>query len=62
MNYYETLYIIHPALESGRLKDTILNVQKLIEKNKENAVMPVYDFSLLSYFIIEVKSKGVLMV
>ena len=21
MNYYETLYIVHPTLESGRLKD-----------------------------------------
>ena len=36
MNYYETLYIIHPAIESGRLKDTIVSVQKQIEKNQEN--------------------------
>ena len=26
MNYYETLYIVHPALEAGRLKDIILSV------------------------------------
>ena len=32
MNYYETLYIVHPALESGRLKDIILNVEKTITK------------------------------
>ena len=31
MNYYETLYIVHPALESGRLKDIILTIQKMIE-------------------------------
>tara|TARA_X000001036_G_scaffold366286_1_gene351012 strand:- start:201 stop:752 length:552 start_codon:yes stop_codon:yes gene_type:complete len=31
MNYYETLYIVHPALESGRLKDIILSIQKIIE-------------------------------
>ena len=27
MNYYETLYIIHPALEAGRLKDIIMDVE-----------------------------------
>ena len=27
MNYYETLYIVHPALESGRLKDIIMEVE-----------------------------------
>ncbi len=26
MRHYETLYIVHPALEAGRLKDTILQV------------------------------------
>ena len=29
MNYYETLYIVHPALESGRLKDIIMSVKKI---------------------------------
>jgi len=28
MNYYETMYIVHPAIESGRLKDLILSVEK----------------------------------
>ena len=32
MNYYETLYIVHPALESGRLKDIILSIQEIIAK------------------------------
>ncbi len=32
MNYYETLYIVHPALESGRLKDIILEVEETLKK------------------------------
>ncbi len=28
MTYYETMYIVHPALEAGRLKDLILSVEK----------------------------------
>ena len=28
MIYYETMYIVHPALEAGRLKDLILSVEK----------------------------------
>ena len=31
MNYYETLYIVHPALESGRLKDIIISIQSMFE-------------------------------
>ena len=33
MNYYETLYIIHPALDSGRIKEMILSVDKILKKN-----------------------------
>lgn len=32
MNYYETLYIVHPALESGRLKDIITDVEQNLNK------------------------------
>ena len=39
MKHYETLYIAHPILESGRLKDTIMNVQKLIETNETNKIL-----------------------
>ena len=28
MMYYETMYIVHPAIESGRLKDLIISVEK----------------------------------
>ena len=31
MNYYEILYVVHPALESGRLKDIILSIEKIFE-------------------------------
>ena len=33
MNYYETLYIIHSALDSGRIKEMVLSVNKTLEKN-----------------------------
>ena len=39
MNYYETLYIVHPALEAGRLKDIILNVEKTITKMGGNSIL-----------------------
>ena len=31
MNYYETLYIIHPALDGGRVKEMVLSVSKTLE-------------------------------
>ena len=31
MSYYETLYIVHPALESGRLKDIILSLEETLK-------------------------------
>ena len=33
MKYYEILYIVHPALEAGHLKDIIDSIDTLIEKN-----------------------------
>ena len=32
MLYYETMYIAHPALEGGRLKDLILSIEKSMNK------------------------------
>ena len=32
MNYYETLYIVHPALDAGRLKDIITGVDDSLKK------------------------------
>ena len=31
MAYYETMYIVHPALEAGRLKDLILSVESTLK-------------------------------
>ena len=33
MNYYEILYIVHPALEGGHLQDITKSVDELLEKN-----------------------------
>ena len=32
MNIYETLYIVHPALEAGRLKDIIVGIEENLKK------------------------------
>ena len=34
MNYYETVYIIHPALQEGRLKDIVNKFHKKLEHDK----------------------------
>ena len=38
MNYYETLYIIHPALDAGRVKEMVLSVNETLEKTGGSAV------------------------
>ena len=32
MNFYETMYIIHPAIQSGRLDDTIIDIDNRVKK------------------------------
>ena len=52
MNYYETLYIIHPALESGRLKDIILSIQKMFTNSNLNIVSTdIWGKKKLAYLI-----------
>ena len=52
MNYYETLYIVHPALESGRLKDIILNIEENLKKIGGNLLSTeVWGKKKLAYFI-----------
>ncbi len=34
MNYYETVYIIHPALQEGRLNDIVTKIHNKLEKLK----------------------------
>ena len=52
MKYYETLYIIHPALDSGRIKEIILSMNKVLEKNGGKLVsMDVWGKKKLAYEI-----------
>jgi len=52
MNYYETLYIIHPSLESGRLKDIILTVEESLKKiGGSPLAMELWGKRKLAYFI-----------
>ena len=52
MNYYETLYIIHPVLETGRLKDIIMNVESSLKKMGGDLLsVELWGKRKLSYFI-----------
>ena len=39
MNFYETMYVIHPALQAGRLDDIVNSVDSKIESFTENLVV-----------------------
>ena len=52
MNYYETLYIIHPTLESGRLKDIILSLEESLKKlGGKTLSIDFWGKKRLAYFI-----------
>ena len=52
MNYYETLYIIHPSLETGRLKDIILSIEESLKKiGGSPLAMELWGKRKLAYFI-----------
>ncbi len=52
MNYYETLYIVHSALEAGRLKDIVLTVEKFLKDNGGEVVATeIWGKKKLGYFI-----------
>ena len=52
MNYYETLYIIHPALESGRLKDIIMDVEDSLKTlGGDPLTIELWGKRKLAYFI-----------
>ena len=40
MNYYETLFIVHPALESGHLKDILLSIEENL-KNTGGQILSI---------------------
>jgi len=52
MNYYETLYIVHSALEAGRLKDIVLTVEKSLKENGGEVISTeIWGKKKLGYFI-----------
>ena len=52
MIYYETMYIVHPALEAGRLKDLILSVEKTMHNaGGETCAINVWGKKKLAYSI-----------
>ncbi|SVC32449.1 uncharacterized protein METZ01_LOCUS285303 [marine metagenome] len=52
MNYYETLYIVHPSMEAGRLKDIIMGVEDSLKKlGGEPLVVELWGKRKLSYHI-----------
>ena len=52
MMYYETMYIVHPALEAGRLKDLILSVEKSLHTlGGETCAINVWGKKKLAYAI-----------
>ena len=52
MHYYETLYIIHPALEAGRLKDIIISVEDSLKKiGGEPLTVELWGKRKLSHYI-----------
>ena len=52
MNYYETLYIIHPALDAGRVKEMVLSVNEALEKEGGSVVsIDVWGKKKLAYEI-----------
>ena len=52
MNYYETLYIVHSALEAGRLKDIVLTVEKSLKENGGEVVATeIWGKKKLGYYI-----------
>ena len=50
MQYYETMYIVHPALESGRLKDLILSIESnLVDLGGKTCTIEVWGKKKLAY-------------
>ena len=52
MNYYETLYIVHPALDAGRLKDIIMGIEDSLKKmGGDPLAVELWGKRKLAYFI-----------
>ena len=70
MMYYETMYIVHPALEAGRLKDLILSVEKSMDNvggetcainvwGKKKLAYPINKEKYGMYILFQFKNNGV---
>ncbi len=52
MKYYETMVIVHPALEKGHLKDNVVNVQDNIQKYGGDVITTeVWGKKRLAYYV-----------
>ena len=69
MSYYETMYIAHPALEGGRLKDLILSVEKFMNQlggktrtidvwGKKKLAYPINKEKYGVYVLFQFENKG----
>ena len=69
MNFYETMYIVHPILEMGRLHDLISDIEKNINEKggeviftnvmgKKRMAYPIQKQKFGSYVLIQFKSDG----
>ena len=67
--YYETMYIVHPALEAGRLKDLILSVEKAMHNaggetcainiwGKKKLAYPINKEKYGMYILFQFKNDG----
>ena len=69
MSHYETMYIAHPALEGGRLKDLILSVEQSMNQlggtthiidvwGKKKLAYPVNQEKYGIYILLQFENKG----
>ena len=69
MNFYETMYIVHPILEMGRLHDLIIETEKIIKEKggeilftnvmgKKRMAYPIQKQKFGTYVLVQYKSDG----
>ena len=70
MKFYETMYIVHPILEMGRLYDLVLKIQKNLKDNncevlytkvigKKRMAYPIKNQKFGTYVLVQFKGDGV---
>jgi len=69
MKFYETMYIVHPILEMGRLYDLVLKIQKNLKNNncevvytkvigKKRMAYPIKNQKFGTYVLVQFKGDG----